>query len=152
MKEVEETSDLFQLILEGIHKKSQPQLNNLYEIFDEIFIYGNEIKRRFRFVMDKIEDHFGDKISSTEFSRSLLFNTLFTVFYDLLFDLNSNLEISISPKKIPVNIKTALIHASNKISSNEITQELSKSLRGGTANYESRKMRFDFIIEIVKID
>lgn len=151
MREVEETSDLMQVILEGIHAKKQPVLDRLYKKYEEEFDKGPETARRFRIVMEKIDETIGKKLPTLEFSKMTLFNTLFSFFYDIIFGLNSPLE-----KKPALNVPTrapeAIKIASDKIEKKQLSEELLKIIRGGVDNLESRKLRLNFVRNIYQID
>jgi hypothetical protein len=75
--EVEETSDIMLLMLIGLHGRTQEALDKVYGEYEEEFGQGIEVARRFRLVMDKIDETFGRHIHSSAFSRKALFHTLF---------------------------------------------------------------------------
>jgi len=144
MLEVEETSDLIVMMLKGIQGKSQPALNKTYSSFEETFPFEEEITRRFRIIMEKINDTFGTQIKTSIFYRKVLFHTLFTLYYDLLFGLKSEIS-KVTPKHLPTNLRTALLEASHILTHADLPEELSKVLRGATGNLESRTERFSFV-------
>jgi Protein of unknown function DUF262 len=144
MTEVEETSDLILLMLEGIHGKNQPALNRLYKEGEEDFSQGPEVTRRFRLVMDKIDETFGRHIRSSVFSRKTLFNTLFTYYYDLLFGIKSPLT-RISAHDLPDDITLVVQEKSDQIMHGLFDEELSKVLRGATSHASSRNIRLEFM-------
>jgi uncharacterized protein with ParB-like and HNH nuclease domain len=74
MAEVEETSDLMLLILEGLHGKSQGALDRIYAKYEEDFPQATVLARRFRMVMDKIEETLGPQIQFSAFSRKTFFH------------------------------------------------------------------------------
>jgi uncharacterized protein with ParB-like and HNH nuclease domain len=59
MAEVEMTSDLALNMIDGLTGKSQPKLNNFYKRFDNGLPNSTELERRFRLVMDEIDETFG---------------------------------------------------------------------------------------------
>jgi hypothetical protein len=146
MSEVEETSDLIQLMLEGIHSKSQKDLNKIYAEYDDKFPAEDEVIRRFRLVMDKLDEQLGKNLRNTEFSRRPLAHTLFTFYYDLMFGLNSPLE-KVAVKNVPAYTKFATMDASDRIAKGKVSEVLMKVLRGATASASSRKARLDFLKE-----
>lgn len=145
MLEVEETSDLIRSMLDGIHGLSQPALDKLYRKFEDEFPFEKEATRRFQTVMDEISSTLGELISSSPFSRRVLFHTLFTLAYDLLFGLSTSLEKRAQPNKIDRKFVVAFNIAVERIQSERLSDDLSRVLRGGTGNLESRKLRFEFI-------
>jgi len=149
MLEVEDTSSLISMMLIGkIQSKSQTSLNKLYEELDDEYPHKEEINRRFRQVMDKIDSTIGKDIINTEFNRRTLFTTLFTFYYKLLYEF-AEIDERLKPKQLETNkVISAIKEASNRIYTGKLNSELEKVLRGGTGNLESRKLRFDFINEI----
>jgi hypothetical protein len=141
MIEVEETSDLMLLMLKGIHGKSQSALNNIYKEWEEEFPQGLEVARRFRIVMDKIDETFGRNVQASAFSRKTLFHTLFSFYYDLLFGINNSLTKE-NPKKLPENISSIVKEKSDQILHGSL---LAKVLRGATGNIGSRLLRLEFM-------
>jgi hypothetical protein len=144
MMEVEETSDLMLLMLEGIHAKNQPALNKVYRDGEEDFPQGPEVARRFRIVMDKIDETFGRHIRSSAFSRKTLFHTLFTFYYDLLFGIESPLFRK-HHSDLPDDIASIVQEKSDQILHGILDEELAKVLRGATSHASSRRLRLEFM-------
>jgi hypothetical protein len=144
MMEVEETSDLMLLMLEGIHAKNQPALNKVYEKWEDDFPQGPEVARRFRMVMDKIDATFGRHIRSSAFSRKTLFHTLFTFYCDLLFSLKSPL-VRAHSNDLPDDITLVVQEKSDQIMHGLLDEEVSKVLRGATSHASSRSLRLEFM-------
>jgi len=144
MSEVEETSEFIKLMLNGIQSKSQPALNRLYEQYEDIFPHEAEVTRRFHFVMDRIEESLGSQISISAFTRVGLFETLFVFYYDLLFGLGSKLK-RLKANKLPLNLVNAVSRTSNLVLHGDLPEDLTKVLRGGTGNKESRIRRLKFL-------
>ena len=149
MAEVEETSDLVVTMMKGNHGKNQDQLDNIYRTFEVDFPEEDEIRRRFRLVMDKIQETLDEKLSNIEFSRKALFHTLFTFYYDLLFGLGTKFKRR-RAKALPSNITKVILSASDRIANGPLNEELAKILRGATANPGSRKSRFEFLRQSLK--
>ena len=150
MIEVEETSDFVLTMMRGLHGKSQRALDKIYKSYEEDFPFREETTRRFHTVMDIIDDTIGTNIKATAFSRKVLFNTLITFYYDLIFGLNSSLDVKIKPKPLPYAINSAIKEASDKIMHAEFSDDLAKVLRGATGNLESRKVRLKFLQDNLK--
>lgn len=149
MDEVEETSDLIRIMIEGLKGRSQTAINRLYDRYEDNFDCVEEVKKKFRIVMDKIDDIFGENLDTSEFSRKALFNTLFAVFYDELFRLNSPLTMKKHGDISKSKMKHTLLVASERIKQKKIHEDLLKVLRGATGNLESRKIRFEFVKSIL---
>jgi hypothetical protein len=132
MIEVEETSDIMLLMLIGLHGRTQEALDKVYREYEEEFGQGIEVARRFRLVMDKIDETFGRHIHSSAFSRKALFHTLFSFYYDLMFGLNSPLERQ-RPKDLPRPLIAIVRETSDQILHGTLDDRLAKVLRGATS-------------------
>ncbi len=150
MIEVELTSDLLRTMLYGLSSHSQPALDNLYKDFEDDFPFEHEISRRFQLVMESIDEKIGNKIHGSPFSSPVLFHTLFTFFYDLLYGLGNPLDKRLSPKPISGPILTMFHSASDRIAAGNLPESLVKVLRGGTGNLQSRKERLTFLQDLYK--
>lgn len=85
MDEVELTSEFSMLMLRGVTGKTQPAITRAYKEKDLLFPEREEVERRFRQVMESIEDKFGDDVRFTPFKKKTLFYSLFAVIYDFLY-------------------------------------------------------------------
>lgn len=92
MDEVELTSEFAMLILKGVGGKGHAALDALYGSLDEAFPERAELERRFRSVMDAIDDKFGMLLAESAFRKKAPFYGLFGAFYDRMFGLGSGLE------------------------------------------------------------
>lgn len=144
MQEAEETSDIILTMLIGVHGKNQGALDKLYEDHDEAFRPAAEVGRRFRAVMDAIDQTLGDELADLAFRRKPLFNTLFTFYYDLLFGLSSSLSRA-KARPLPRGVASAVRSASSAISSGDLPENLAKLLRGATGHQPSRIARLEFL-------
>jgi uncharacterized protein with ParB-like and HNH nuclease domain len=145
MVEVEETSELIQLMIEGLRGSSQDSLDKLYKNFEDVFPYEKEVIKRFHKVMQAIDDFVGEKISTSPFSRRVLFHTLFTFFYDLIYGIDSSIKEKILPRPLTGPILHTFNIATEEIKNKNLTKDLIKVLRGGTGNAMSRKLRLDYL-------
>jgi hypothetical protein len=100
MNEVELTSDLVMTMIDGLTGKSQAKLNALYKRFDAQFPNERPVANRFRRIMDSIDETLGRNIPATVFSSEVYFYSLFTLFYDLLYGLDSRLSGHVTLNKI----------------------------------------------------
>lgn len=92
MEEVELASEFTMLVLRGLTKKDQRAIDRLYKEKENEFPERIEFERRFRIVMDVIDDTFGQELPSTIFTKKTLFYSLFAFTYDALFGIGSKLE------------------------------------------------------------
>lgn len=77
MQEVELTSELMIAMLDGLQDKKK-SIDGFYEKYDEDFPELREVERKFRSVVDAINESLGDDLKATEFRRGPIFYSLFT--------------------------------------------------------------------------
>lgn len=146
MLEVEETSDIAITMLEGVHGKNQQRITLAYGRFDKAFPDGSEVARRFRVVLNSIDDQIGRELPTLEFRRKPLFHTLFTFYYDLVFGIRSPMRRA-RPKPLRRAVAEAVRTASQRIVSEKIPDDLAKVLRGATNHLPARRRRLAFLVE-----
>jgi len=149
MLEVEETSDLVLTMLVGLHGKKQALINSHYRDNNSKFPQAEEVSRRFRFVMDQIDDHLGRELASLVFRRKPLFNSLFTFYYDLSFGLKSPVRRA-KAHSLPRGTSHAVQRASQMIESEKVPEDLAKVLRGATGHLPARQQRLKFLHETLR--
>jgi hypothetical protein len=147
MLEVEEVSDLIISMHEGVHGKNQAILDRYYDKYDSKYKERPEVSRRFEAVMSAIDNSLGKKLSTIEFSRQSLFNSLFVAVYHMMYEVGSDLDDVKKPRKLPVKFASVISRLSDEIKSDNISEDLRKSLRGATAHYGTRLERVNFILE-----
>ena len=126
MNEVEATSDLVLLIINGISTKDKISLDNLYKKYDEVFPEKVIVMNRFRIVMDSIEDSIGFDIKKLNFSKETIFYYLFVLIYDIQFVLNSKL-IDTKSNKLPIDFKNKVIKINDFFEESKYPIEIFKS-------------------------
>jgi uncharacterized protein with ParB-like and HNH nuclease domain len=92
MDEVELTSEFALLMLRGLTGKTQAAIGRIYKQKDSEYPERAEAERRFRIIMDSIDDRLGDEIRFLPFRKKTLFYSLFAYFYDSQFKIDSPLE------------------------------------------------------------
>jgi len=147
MQEVEATSEFALVMLEGMQGKRQKALDTVYEKKEESFPEREEVSRRFRVVMDAIEENVGEILKDLEFSRPALFYTLFVYFYDRVFGLQASLGRA-SSRPVPRHTRNCIERASSIITESEIPEDLARALRGATSDPGSRSTRLTFLQQI----
>lgn len=150
MEEVELVSELTQLMISGPSGHSQPALDRLYERFDESFHEDAEISRRFRAVMEVLDEHLGDELSALPFSRVPLFYTLFELVYELMFGLEVNLEKR-PAGIVPRSLMSGVRRASSLIQAGNLDPELLKGLRGAASHVGVRADRLTFLRGVLNV-
>lgn len=114
MLEAELTSELMIAQIVGMQDKKK-SIDSFYQKYEEEFPGQQATERRFRDVVDTVNDDFGDILSDTEFSRVPLFYTLFCTIFHRQHGLpNSQLR---SPKKqLTKEERLSLVEATQKLS------------------------------------
>ncbi len=148
MLEVEATSDLCALILQGTFGMSQTSLDKIYKDYDEVFLARAEVERRFRATMESIDAVIGELLSNTVFSSRLLFYATFALFYDLLFTIGSELKRK-AQAKLPSDLMGSLLDIDTRISVGEIPESVATAISRRTTHPSTRKMIFDFLKKTV---
>lgn len=144
MEEVQLTSELILMIINGLTNQKQKLLDDLYDTYENEFIGRNEIEKRFRFVMDEIEKKLGTDFKNNIFSGKILFYPLFSAFYNQIYGLNSDLKRKISPKKISSAWITNLIKKGEDIKNSKAPNNVLVSLKGQTNNLENRRILYNY--------
>jgi hypothetical protein len=144
MDEVELTSDLAMSMIDGLTAKSQPKLDALYERYDDRFSSSSEFSRRFRNVMDQIEDLLGGKIRDTVFSSEVNFFTLFTLLYDRMYDLGSELNRR-KANSVPSSLQGRLIKASTDLRAQNVPDHVLDAIRRASADIGRRRTRLEYL-------
>lgn len=161
MAEVEETSDLIILMLNGLHGKGQRGIDRVYKEYEESFPDAEEVTRRFRSVMDSIDATLGDSIQATVYCRKSMFNTLFTFYYLHLYgipfpnDGSSSRDMpavtlpleKTAPREMPSIAVVAARKASDLIQNGQFNEDLARVLRGATSDTSSRRTRLNFLAQ-----
>lgn len=143
MEEVELTSDLVNLIIYGIRKKSKNELNKLYKDYDDIFPNQTEAEGRFRNIIESIDEEIGENIKNTIFSKKTLFYTLFSVFYHAKYGIKSSLK-KISAKSIGKNFVRGVLAKGEKISNDKAPQNVLEASKRQTTDEKNRKILFNY--------
>ena len=81
MKEAELTSELLIGMSNGLQDKKK-SINVFYQKWDDKYPYRRESVTRFRDIIDLIDEHIGDYLSTSNFRRSALFYSLFLAVYE----------------------------------------------------------------------
>jgi uncharacterized protein with ParB-like and HNH nuclease domain len=149
MLEVEETSEFIRFMLSGVQANNQDALDRLYKDNEDEFPHKLEVTRRYRTIMDRIDETLGPQLKSSAFSRRPLFNTLFTFYYDLIYGLGSPLTKR-KAEPLPPEAVQAVSTASDKILHGKMSEQLAKVLRGATANKQSRTARLNYLRRLLK--
>jgi hypothetical protein len=150
MKEVELTSDMVLTMLDGLGAKSQARINRAYEDFDDAFPQKSAVERRFRKVMDSIEELLGDQIERTIFSREIWFVVLFVLVYRRLYG-DTDLTVRRAAAKLAPGLGKKLVAASARVrDASDLPADVLDSIRGASSDAKSRRTRLEFIETAVR--
>jgi hypothetical protein len=144
MLEVELVSELVVTMMKGLAAKNQRVLNQFYARYDDKFLESREIARRFRQVMDSVDELYGLSMARSSFSRVMHFFTLFVYLYDRLFGLGSRLS-RIPPKPLPGGLKSRLREADRRFRESDLPVEVLQAVTGAATDLSKRKTRLDFL-------
>jgi hypothetical protein len=139
MLEVEFTSELVIAELDGMQDKKK-SIDDFYKNYDEKFEQEDQIRRRFRSVIDTISESFEDYLQDTEFHRAPLFYTLFCVVYHHVWGLPRS-DMATPRKPLGRTQKLALVEAA---------QSLSEPIRQGRAGESVPKRYEQFVVACLR--
>lgn len=89
MEEVELTSEIIMLMLDDVRNKKPEAIDKVYSEYDESFPQKNEVSRRFRIVMEEINESLGSKMPSMFFRRKTVIYELIALYYDIIFGIRA---------------------------------------------------------------
>lgn len=145
MAEVEMTSDLAYNIVKGLSGKNQARLDSIYKEYDEGFPFADELSRRFRLVMAVIDEHLGDVLAGTVYSREVHFFTLFTYIYDVMFGLGEPLKPKAKPSPVPLKFAVKVLDVSRRFREYEVPPEVLDAVARASADIGRRRTRLKFL-------
>ena len=146
MLEVEFTSELMLLMLNGVSAGSKPAIDNFYEEHDEEFKARKVVEQRFRRTMDAIDDLLGEDLADMAFNRKLLFYGLFALMYDGLFGLGSPLKRGTKGSGTG-RLKEAVIGVDQRVKAEQLPPEVAENLSRRTTHLGTRQAFVDFLRE-----
>jgi len=152
MEEVELVSELCLMMLRRqVIGKTQKAIDRIYKEKDKEFPERKEIARRFRIIMDTIDDLFGSQLKALPFRRKTLFFSLFAFLYDYRFGLDSVLSTKVKAKSIDKRILAkSLTRAGEMIARKEAPEEVLEAAARRTTHPSSRKTIFEYLWESVR--
>lgn len=148
MSEVEFTSDLTLSALRGLSAKGRAKIDKLYEQYDKEFEGETEYARRFRRVMDSIDEHVGASIAGTVFDREMHFYSLFLYVYDRMWGLGSPLKRK-SAGSVPPELRPRVLELSRRFKAEEIPPDVLDSVARAATDVGRRRTRFTFTAKVL---
>lgn len=144
MDEVELASEFALVMLKGITGKTQASIDKLYRENDPEFPDREEIERRFRYVMNLIEEKFNDEIRFSPFKKKTLFYSLFTVLYDICYGLKSALEKS-KPNTVQADAISIIKQAGDRIQNKTAPDPVMEAVARRTTHPSSRTIVLHYL-------
>jgi hypothetical protein len=147
MLEVELVSELVIVMMRGLTAKNQKSIDQIYAQNDISFPNSREIVKRFRLVVDSIDELYGPSMAGSSFSRVMHFFTLFLYVYGRLFGLGSSL-VRASPKPIPRGLKSRLAEVDRRFRENDVPPDVLQAVTGAATDLSKRRTRLEFVRSI----
>lgn len=143
MDEVEFTSELMILIIKGITEKSDKVIRNFYREYDTVFNEGEEVARRFRNVLDFVNDKFANDMKPL-FYKKTVFYCLFASLYDFLYGLASPLRPR-RPNTVPRLIADRVRKAGQLLYEGKAPIAVIEATQKRTSHARSRRLVTDYL-------
>ena len=145
MNEVELSSDLIILILNGVSEKNDKTITSYYKKYDQEFSQGPEVARRFRGIFDTLQASFDDVMTLYFFKRTI-FYALFAAVYDLQYGLGSDLAIKkVQPKILTSDQIESIKKAGGRISDRSAPEAIMNATTRRTTHVKERKMLLSYL-------
>lgn len=146
MNEVELTSDLVLTMMNGIYGKSQPKIDRAYRGYDDVFPYSEEVRRRFRAVMDEIDGVVGFAVPTSIYTRDVFFYSLFAYIYDKLFELGADLDHKVPKRRIDRRkLADCLLLVSERFGKRDVPEDVMDAVVRASSDYGRRLKRHEFL-------
>ncbi|MFZ6034930.1 MAG: DUF262 domain-containing protein [Patescibacteria group bacterium] len=146
MHEVEMTSELMLAMLKGVTAKKKSIIDKVYEQYDSVFQERFDIEKRFRFVMDSLEDFFEQDFLRFLPNKKTLFYALFYSIYKLLFEKDVSLSTNKNTKQVSKERINKIVFKINSIKTNELPHDVLIALTRRTTDMSSRKKLIDYLL------
>ncbi len=150
MQEVEMTSDLVMNMVDGLTGKTQTRIKNIYERFDEEFPGVEEVERRFRHIMEVIENLVGSRIHGTVYTSKVYFFTLFVFLYDHIYGLGSSLEKK-RARRPSSELVDCLLKVSDDFQSENVPADVLDAVQRASADLGRRKTRLRHLKSVCNV-
>lgn len=143
MTEAEFTSEFAILMLNGIVGKTQAAIDRTYKSREYEYPERDEVERRFRSVMESIDDKFGNVVNPLFRERARFFG-LFACVYDIQFGLRSSLTRK-RPASIPDKAINGVIEAGKTLRNGTAPDQVAESVARRTTDQSSRQYVVDYL-------
>ena len=150
MKEAELTSDIVVMMINGYGGKSQPVIDRAYEEYDDEFPFADVVARRFRRVMDAIDELFGGEIGKTPLRTENWFIPLYFVLYRMLWP-TAAIDNNVGPKRLQTSLGRSLMQAADVLRrQSELPQDVQDASRGAATDAARRTVRLNYLASLLE--
>lgn len=146
MNEVELTSELMLLIINGVLAKRKTTIDAYYKFLDDSFRDAAEVSRRFRSAMDQIDKHFDDEAIVKLFSNRNMFFALFALVYGAMYGIQETVALPerqglkrVSARKLEAKLSESASAGARSIQEQTAPPEVLKVTRGATTDAGARR-------------
>ena len=143
MTEVEFTSELVLITLNGVARKTQKNITQKYKQYEYRYPERAEIERRFRIVMETIDEKFGHVVADL-FRERARFYGLFAFVYDVQFGISSPITQK-PPKSVPTRMVEGVIAAGRSLEEGTAPESVAESVARRTTDQSSRQNVVDYL-------
>jgi hypothetical protein len=119
-------------------------MDRIYKDYDSVFGERLEVERRFRIVMDSIDDNLGKDMPHLVFKKKALIYSLFAIIYDYQFRIAKPLA-KVKPKILTAKLVEMLRSAGNRINNRTAPESVLDACTRRTTNLNSRRTVFDYL-------
>jgi len=152
MSEVELTSELvLMMINQKIEGKSAAKIDSAYRTYDENYTYRTQVEKRFRAVMESIDNNFGSYSPDFVFYKKTLIYVFFALIYELLFGLQS-LSTKFQAKSLTTRQVSQIKLASERIKMRTAPKPVLDACDRRTTNPKERNELFRYLLQLLKED
>jgi hypothetical protein len=131
-------------MIQGLTGKSQPNIDKFYGRHNDDFKGRTEVARRFRRVMDEIDNVIGDNIATTVFTSEVYFFSLFTYLYDKMYGLASDLTKR-DPKSLPRGLEQCLQTVSRNFRTEDVPLTVLDAVQRASSDIGRRRTRLKYM-------
>jgi hypothetical protein len=147
MEEVELTSELAMLMVrKALSGRDQGAIRRIYADNEDRFPQGSTVARRFKFIMDSVDEKFGDILPETAFVRKTLAYPLLAAVYDLHYGIDSPLTKD-RPNRISGSQQKWIIEAGRLIKAKAAPEPLLEEISRRTTHVATRSALVKFLTQ-----
>ncbi|MCC6681167.1 MAG: DUF262 domain-containing protein [Phycisphaeraceae bacterium] len=150
MSEVELTSELMILIIDGISEGNKATIDGFYKRLDETYTNREEVERRFRGIMNTIEDNF-DELNRAPFEKKTLFYPFFSALYACSYGLKSSLARH-PPNRIKQQDIRAIAEAGNRLDKRTAKPDVLELTQRRVSQAGVRRKIAKYLVEKTSVD